>query len=349
MTKELNKKDGRTEMMEKIMKDIDKKGEGLQPTDEFNFSCDSCGICCHNIDIILSPLDILRIRKSLELPTMEIIEKFTITYIGDTSKMPVCLLKFTQISKDITACPFLVPEFFEELKERIKKEKIEQNSPELSALISELVDKCPDKKVKQICSIQKDKPEICRLFPLGRIFAQKIDCPDKKKTMYFKQPKESLPCSGDCFKCKRTVGDHLKDNNLGKLADLQEEYNEFLADASQFMMKHENLLELPALGMIMYDFDRALLFQKIRKDLYALKDKDEISKIVVEKSKIFEVIPELDSKIFLKLLKKDATEEEEREVYKYLLSCIKETFKRIKEKYDKASENRGDKAEPNKS
>jgi Fe-S-cluster containining protein len=340
MTEELNKKDGRTEMMEKIMKDIDKKGGGLQPTDEFNFSCDSCGICCHNIDIILSPLDILRIRKALELPTMEIMKSLAITYKGDVSKMPVCLLKFTQISKDVTACPFLVPEFFEELKERIKKEKIEQNSLELSALISELVDKCPDKKVKQICSIQKDKPEICRLFPLGRIFAQKIDCPDKKKTMYFKQPEESLPCSGDCFKCKRTVGDHLKDNNLGKLADLQEEYNEFLADASNFMIEHDKIPEYSALGLIMYDFDRALLLQKMKRDLLNFDDypideeKDKIRKDIFEKSKIFNVIPELDAKIFLKLLNKNASDEEEKEVYKYLLSSIKETFKGIKEKYD---------------
>lgn len=58
---------------------------------------------CHDIDIILSPYDLYRLAKYLKLSMEDVIMKYCLWHIGETSKLPVVWLKLTEDG----ACPFL--------------------------------------------------------------------------------------------------------------------------------------------------------------------------------------------------------------------------------------------------
>ncbi len=70
----------------------------MKPTDTFKFSCKECGDCCRNRKepIILTGYDIFRIAMVLGIGMQEVLIKHTIGYIGETSKLPVVVLKQRQ-------------------------------------------------------------------------------------------------------------------------------------------------------------------------------------------------------------------------------------------------------------
>ena len=298
--------------IKEAMDNVDKGG--IKPEDELNFKCDSCGICCRNIDIILSPLDILRVRKALVMPTMEILSEYTTMYPGENSKIPVCLLKFNKINEDTTVCPFLLPEFFEEFNKEAKKRGLSSGSLEFKELVKEFSKKHLDFKM-----------------------------------IYFKQKESSLPCNKECFNCKRTVEQHLKDNNLEEFSHLQEEYNLFLSEAASYMIENEEIQKIPevfnSLLGVMYNFDSVMFVSKMltekgKKILEgtSLNNEDVLESLKKMKDS-FVFIPEIDVKLFDAVRRKESTKEDMEKAYAYLISLMKETLENIKEKYDKASKN----------
>lgn len=77
----------------------------LQPNQTFRFHCDMCGDCCrHRKDILLTPFDLNRIARHLGDSPKEVIDRYCIVYVGDSSRFPVVLLK-SEGQDD--ACPFL--------------------------------------------------------------------------------------------------------------------------------------------------------------------------------------------------------------------------------------------------
>lgn len=74
--------------------EIWKKNE-LRPEDTFHFECKMCGDCCRKRDepIILTGADIYRIARSLNTTMQKVVEENTEGYIGDSSHMPVLVLK----------------------------------------------------------------------------------------------------------------------------------------------------------------------------------------------------------------------------------------------------------------
>lgn len=63
--------------------------------------------CCSNIDISLTPYDILRLRKRLELPSSEFLVKYTVPY--ELEKDDIAGVKFRPVEGG-TACQFMTPE-----------------------------------------------------------------------------------------------------------------------------------------------------------------------------------------------------------------------------------------------
>ena len=63
--------------------------------------------CCRDINIFLTPYDVLRMRKSLWLPSDEFLRKFTVALLGDDG-IPLVVLKMKE-DKDKN-CPFVGPE-----------------------------------------------------------------------------------------------------------------------------------------------------------------------------------------------------------------------------------------------
>ena len=85
--------------------------EKLSLTDKFQFKCHK-GIacfnkCCHGIDIILTPYDIIRLKNHFKIDSNEFLAKYTVPFEMDGHGMPG--VKFKE-KKDEKACQFLTDE-----------------------------------------------------------------------------------------------------------------------------------------------------------------------------------------------------------------------------------------------
>lgn len=79
----------------------------LEPVDIFNFACYP-GIkcfneCCKNLSLALTPYDILRMARGLEMKTGEFLEKYTSMHVGMATGLPVVVLKMLPDG----SCPFV--------------------------------------------------------------------------------------------------------------------------------------------------------------------------------------------------------------------------------------------------
>jgi Fe-S-cluster containining protein len=100
--------DLREQLTEKILTDH----ERLDLDHRFQFGCHpgvSCfNTCCADVNIFLSPYDVLRLKKRLGITSTEFLEKYTLLPVQEDMKTPVVLLRM----KDEAGkpCPFLTTE-----------------------------------------------------------------------------------------------------------------------------------------------------------------------------------------------------------------------------------------------
>jgi Fe-S-cluster containining protein len=87
---------------------------GIEPTQltgksRFTFAChkglDCFTKCCHGMDIILAPYDILRLKKKLAMTSGEFLSRHTIDTVHEESGLPLVILKMGDGEK--RPCPFL--------------------------------------------------------------------------------------------------------------------------------------------------------------------------------------------------------------------------------------------------
>jgi len=105
--------------------------EQLSLRSKFKFDCHK-GVkcftdCCRGIDIMLTPYDILTMRKKLELTSEEFLAVFTAPQILEKAGLPVVTLKL--LDDERKSCPFV--------------------------------------EDKEGCAIYADRPTTCRYYPLG--------------------------------------------------------------------------------------------------------------------------------------------------------------------------------------
>ena len=50
----------------------------MNPNSPFSYTCNACGLCCHNKVITLSPYDVIRLARAARVSTREAIDRFTI-------------------------------------------------------------------------------------------------------------------------------------------------------------------------------------------------------------------------------------------------------------------------------
>ncbi len=83
----------------------------LRPEDSFRFAghdgLDCFTRCCHDITIFLTPYDILRLKKALDISSEAFLRNYTATLVGDTG-LPVVMLKIRQDA--VKSCPFVTPQ-----------------------------------------------------------------------------------------------------------------------------------------------------------------------------------------------------------------------------------------------
>jgi len=76
--------------------------------DRFTFHCGvnlGCfTACCRDVSIVLTPYDILRLKKALRLDSTEFLEKHTLPLFGAQQKFPLTILR---MDPEIKKCPFV--------------------------------------------------------------------------------------------------------------------------------------------------------------------------------------------------------------------------------------------------
>jgi mannose-6-phosphate isomerase-like protein (cupin superfamily)/Fe-S-cluster containining protein len=118
-------------MNDDIKKTSEIPPEQMSLKSRFQFKCHK-GVkcftdCCRGIDIMLTPYDILTMRKKLDLTSEEFLAVFTQPQILEKADMPVVTLKL--LDDDRNSCPFV--------------------------------------EDKDGCVIYEDRPTTCRYYPLG--------------------------------------------------------------------------------------------------------------------------------------------------------------------------------------
>lgn len=114
----------------------------VQPTrldldTKFKFKCHK-GVkcftkCCGNIDIMLTPYDVLRMKRRLGISSEEFLEKYTVMKADEKSSHPYAYLKMSRDADRL--CPFVV--------------------------------------VPDGCTIYTDRPVSCRYYPVGQATLKK--------------------------------------------------------------------------------------------------------------------------------------------------------------------------------
>ena len=94
------------------MDNLEKKfPEGMVPLgqSEFRFACHpdvACfTICCRNVNLVLYPYDIIRLKTALGIHSEDCLRKYTVVAKGDNPYFPTVKLKLN--ADDRKACPFL--------------------------------------------------------------------------------------------------------------------------------------------------------------------------------------------------------------------------------------------------
>jgi len=117
--------------------------------DRFNFRCHtqiSCfNKCCADVNIFLSPYDILRIKNRLQISSEEFLARYTVMPTDRHQQYPVVLLEMTDAPDK--HCPFVSQE--------------------------------------QGCTIYEDRPWACRMYPVGLASPGASDASAEDREFYF--------------------------------------------------------------------------------------------------------------------------------------------------------------------
>ena len=95
--------------IEKLKEEILKDYPRLDKNSGFTFSCHP-GVpcfndCCSDVNIFLTPYDILRLKNALGITSQEFLSKYTVSPFDQNLKYPVILLQMGDDEK--TSCPFV--------------------------------------------------------------------------------------------------------------------------------------------------------------------------------------------------------------------------------------------------
>lgn len=108
MSKENPPGDLTEKLQEKILEEYDRLG----PEDTFKFACHpgvSCyNRCCHDVNIFLSPYDVLRMKKRLGMTSGEFLDKYALLPVQKDMKTPIVVLKMKDDEEK--SCSFLTDE-----------------------------------------------------------------------------------------------------------------------------------------------------------------------------------------------------------------------------------------------
>ncbi len=98
--------------IQKLKETILKEYPRLTESDRFSFECgfhlECFNKCCADVNIFLTPYDVLRLRKALKMSSAEFLGKHTIIPFDKNQKFPVPLLLMSETEEKV--CSFVDPE-----------------------------------------------------------------------------------------------------------------------------------------------------------------------------------------------------------------------------------------------
>ena len=204
-----------TEQLERLYKDVEQgKIPFLAQQDEFKWSgCTMCGRCCFDIDILLNPYDILRLRSHLGCTTSDLIERGLVEiFPGGNSGLPLAMITFRKVDEQTSLCPFMAPVVAGEKLRELTKGKDKLNIEDLEAA------RIPKRLA---CGIYPARPTVCRSSPLGRMSVRSKEGEDTRN-LFYQPPTPSCPaCQGEGHV---KVGKWIEDNNVQPYWDASERF-----------------------------------------------------------------------------------------------------------------------------
>lgn len=180
-----------TKDLERLYRDVEQgKVPFLTQDDEFKWSgCTMCGICCFEIDILLNPYDILRLRRHLGCTTSDLIQRGLVeVFPGGNSGLPLAMINFRKVDDKTSVCPFLAPLVDGHKLRELTKGKDKPSPDDLEAA------RIPKRLA---CGIYPARPAVCRSSPLGQLTLKSKEGEDVRN-LFYQPPTRFCPaCQGE--------------------------------------------------------------------------------------------------------------------------------------------------------
>ena len=180
-----------------------------------NFSCHpgvSCfNKCCHEIDVILTPLDILRLKTQLKIKSGEFLNEYT--YFQQIKGTGIPLVKLQMKEKSKGACIFL------------------------------------DEKIG--CTVYKNRPLVCRTYPVGSASMDPRQGESKESRFIIKEEM----CKGHEEKKEWKLEDWMKDQGAKDIEDFNKPWLETVAKLKAINLDDKHQHQISLFIMACYDLD----------------------------------------------------------------------------------------------
>lgn len=200
----------------------------------FLFECRACGRCCGEYTILLTPYDIIRLRRATGRSTSELIHDGTI---------------------DITRMPFKKAFGFGPVTDMFEMLGLSKNDlvpvaklgfRENSSGKRECEFLSPPEDGRRLCGVYKDRPGMCRLHPLGCITI------GRRRRWFFRQPL----CDSSAGK-SWTVDNWLGESRMRPFLDTNARYLRWMRTLLEDPKLSDKVTEAEwkTLEQILFDFD----------------------------------------------------------------------------------------------
>ena len=276
-----------TEQLERLYKDVQQgKVPFLAQKDNLKWSgCTMCGRCCFDIDILLNPYDILKLRRHLGCTTSDLIERGLVEiFPGGNSGLPLAMITFHKVDEETSLCPFAAP-----VVDGAKLRELAKGKDKLTIEDLEVV-RIPKRLA---CGVYPARPAVCRSSPLGRMSIRSKEG-DDTRNLFYQPPIPSCPaCQGEG---QVKVAKWIEDNDVQPYWDASERFQNL------FPTLFDNGLVLKeggdrAVGMlwnlaagVLYDFDALDLVTKEFPQNRTREDGGEDQRLLTQLFQIVEAI-----------------------------------------------------------
>ncbi|HKJ80695.1 MAG TPA: YkgJ family cysteine cluster protein [Ignavibacteriaceae bacterium] len=202
--------------LEKLKETILKEYPRLNKESKFKFNCHKnigCfNKCCSDVNIFLTPYDIIRLKNSLKISSQEFLDKYSFLPIDENQNHPVVMLKMK--NDENKSCHFVG---------------------------------------KEGCTVYKDRPWSCRMYPLG-VASPKTNFNNDEEEFYFVI--EEPVCQGYYEDKTRTINEWIDEQEVKEYSEVGELFKEVSLHNYFGNGKHLEPAKLEMFYTVCYNIDK---------------------------------------------------------------------------------------------